>query len=220
MKKFLLGPNGVLTASGKALSIDEVPSGYKKLQYISSAGKSAVDTLIEATATDTIFMTFEISNLSDSGDKFMVSCKAGYSGGGIWAETYGNTNKWYVRYGSSSSASGNSSSSQLTGIHTLELRKDYFGLDGTKILTPNYSSMPSTTVNFVGRMPASGKTVSTGFRGKVYDTQIVNSSGDKIWWGIPVLEVASNKAGLYDLVSDTFFKSDSSVDFTAGPELI
>ena len=56
------------------------------------------------------------------------------------------------------------------------MRKQYFGVDGTQILTPNYSSMYNGPVDIGGRIYPSNNTV-TGFYGNLYDTKIIASDG-------------------------------------------
>lgn len=215
MKKVIVGNNGVIVSDGKAHYIDALPEGYTRVQYISMSGKSGVDTGIVVAQGDSIVATYELSDLTQTGDKYIFSCKAGYSGGGLWFETYGNTNKWYVRFGSSSSVN-TSNDTYVNGKHTVELKKQSCKVDGNTLVTPTYSSMPSTTLNFGGRIASGGNTV-TGMYGKLYEAKILDSNGDLRWYGIPVKN-SSNVAGFYDLVNDQFYPSVTSYPFTAGPD--
>ena len=85
MKYILVGSNGVITNNGNALyrEDDSLPEGLTRLQYISAAGHSAVNTEIVVGETDKIIVQFSLSNTSASGDKFIISGQSGYSGGGI-----------------------------------------------------------------------------------------------------------------------------------------
>lgn len=215
MKKVIVGNNGVIVSSGKALCVDALPDGYTRLQYISASGKSAAETGIIVQSTDKVLLTFELANLSAGGNKFIISCRQGFSGGGIWVETYDSYNQWYVRFGSAPSVNTASTQAQRTGVHTFEVRKNYFAVDGTQILTPNYTSMPSTSLNIGGRLTTEG-TTATGFYGNIYDVKIVDGDGILRWWGVPAKN-QNNVAGLYDLVNDNFHPSETSYAFTAGP---
>lgn len=216
MKKVIVGNSGVIVSDGKAHYIDVLPDGYTRLQYISMSGKSAVDTGIVVAQTDTILVTYELSDLTKTGDKFICSCKAGYSGGGLWFETYGNTNKWYVRFGSASSVNVNNDIF-VSGKHTGELKKGSFKIDGTTVLSPTYSSMPSTTLNIGGRIQTDGVSV-VGMYGSLYEAKILDGNGEPRWWGVPVKN-SNNVPGFYDMVGDQFHPSVSSSNpFTAGPE--
>ena len=214
MKKVLVGNTGVIVSDGKAHYVDVAPVGFTRRQYISMSGKSAVDTGIVVAQGDTIIITYQLSNLTQTGDKFICSCKAGYSGGGLWFETYGNTNKWYVRFGSSSSANVNNDTF-VSGKHTGELKKGSFKIDGTTVLSPTYSSMPSTTLNIGGRIQTDGVSV-TGMYGNLYEAKIIDSDGNLRWHGVPHTD-SNDVAGFYDFVHDQFHQSVSSYPFTPGP---
>ena len=216
MKKVIVGNSGVIVSSGKALYIDVLPDGYSRLQYISASGRSVLDTEIVVDQNDTIILTYELTNLSQGGDKFMVSCQQGYSGGGIWVETYDSYNRWYVRFGSSSSSNDASQQKHLNGVHTFEVRKNYFGVDGERVLTPSYSSMPNKPLDIGGRLATDGTSPVGGFYGRIYEAKILDSNEELRWWGIPAKN-SNDVAGLYDLVSDRFFQSNTTTPFTAGP---
>lgn len=216
MKKVIIGNNGVILSSGKAVCRDTIPDGYTRLQYITASGRSALDTGVLLDQNDSIMVDFSLSNLSNGGDKFIVSGQAGGSGGGIWVETYGPTNTWYVRFGSTSSVYTAPRQEHLTGRHTFELRKGYFSVDGTRTLSPTFSSMYSKTLNIGGRLNAAGDAIVTGFYGNLYDVKLLNEDDELRWWGVPVKD-GNDVAGLYDLVSDTFFPSNTSTPFSAGP---
>lgn len=193
----------------------EQAAAYKRVSYLSCAGDSAIDTGIVVADTDAITIDYELNSLSKTGDKYLLSCSAGYTGGGIWLETYGNANRWYTRFGSSSSVNG-TFASYVSGRHIAELKKNSCAIDGTKILSPSYSSMPSTPLNFGGRILADRSV--TGFYGYIYDCAILNSGGDYRFHGVPAVRLADDVAGVLDLVSGQFFESVDAA-FVAGPDV-
>ena len=85
MRKVLSTQNGIILVNGNVLIKEDeaLPSGYTKLQYISASGSSAFDTDLVVQDTDIILVDFSLSSLTSGGDKFIISCKAGYSGGGL-----------------------------------------------------------------------------------------------------------------------------------------
>lgn len=180
-------------------------SPYQLLSYITCASKSALITGVVSAETDVLTVDYQITNSSKSGDKHIAACQSGYTGGGIWIETYASSNKWYCRFGSSSSVNG-SASTYTSGRHTLTLKKNYFGVDGTQVLTPAYNSMPNTAICFGGRVSSDGTTV-TGFWGYLYECSILDSNGNYRWHGIPAKRIADSKVGMFDTVSRTFFTS-------------
>lgn len=195
-----------------------IPSDYQQVQYIQAAGASALDSEVLVEELDKILFTYSLDSLTTGGDKHIMSCKAGWSGGGLWVENYSSANTWYVRFGSAASSNANPTEAQLTGKHTFELRKNYFGIDGTQVLVPSWSSMPSTTLCIGGRIQTDGVTV-TGFLGKIYEVKIYDSNRVLKWWGIPVREANGTGVGLYDAVSGQFFASVSSTPFDAGADI-
>ena len=201
------------TAITRSLSVTQ-ESDFKRVQYLSCNGKSAIDTGIVVESTDEIGIDYQLHSLSQGGDKFMLSCKQGYSGGGIWFETYGNGNKWYVRFGSSSSVSVQNDTF-ITGRHTAILKKQSCKIDGTTLVTPNYSSMPNTTLNFGGRITSSGV---TGFYGYIYECWIKDKDGLYKFHGFPYVRKSDSKAGFGDTVSGDFQESVLNA-FVAGPDV-
>lgn len=218
MKKVIVSDNGVITSNGKAHYIDALPDDFTELQYISTAGKSALDTGIVVQETDTIIVTYEHTGTSGgTKDKFIIANKLPNTGGGIWFEVYNTAFTWYARFGgtgNNGSTSSASTSSERTGVHTYEIRKGYFGIDGKKKITiSKYSSMPSATLCVGGRLEG---TNITGTTGNYVEVEVVDANGNLRWHGIPTKD-SNNVAGLYDLVNDHFHTSDTSYPFTAGP---
>ena len=202
-------------ARGFAVSI---PAEYQRVEYISAIGTSVIDTGIVVAETDVIYATYLLnpSYLSVNTDKMIVCCRDGYSGGGLWAETYSSINRWYARFGSPSSVNG-VFDAYLSGKHSIELKKQSFSIDGTKLLTPGYSSMPNTSLCLAGKLTTSN-TITWGFYGNLYEgTGILDSDGVPRWWGIPVKRLSDDAGGMFDIVSGTFFSSLGSAPFGVGP---
>lgn len=208
---------------GKQIWPYALPDGFVKVEYISTSKTAGINTGIVVAGTDIIYATYQLNqaDLSQGGDKYILSQQAGYTGGGIWAETYGGTNKWYVRFGSSSSSNQDIQAAHKTGKHQIELKKQSFSVDGTKLLTPNYSSMPSTPTCFGARINAAGDAITGGgMYGNLYEgTGIVGSNGNYRWWGIPVKRVADGAGGMFDLVSKQVFLSVTGTHFGCGAEI-
>lgn len=200
-----------------------LPTGFVQVEYISTAKTAAINTGIVTADTDTIYFTYQLDSgsLSQSGDKYMISQQAGYNGGGLWVETYGNTNTWYVRFGSSSSANTASTADERTGKHQVTLRKQVFKVDGTTRQTPNYSSMPDTPTTFGARVNSAGDAITGGgMYGNIYlGTGIVDGNQVARWWGVPVKRTGDGAGGMYDVVSGTVFMSVTGTDFGCGPEV-
>lgn len=196
-----------------------IPPEYQRVQYINGGGASVLDTGIVIAETDTIKIVYQMETSSVGGDKMIIAQKAGNTGDAIFIETYSANNAWYVKFGSSSSAGAASTNVEKTGTHTLELRKNYFGVDGSSRLTPGFNSMPNTSLCICGKIKTD-LTIQYGCYGNIYDVKIVDSNNDLRWWGIPVKEVNGTGVGLYDTVSGQLFESVTATPFTAGPDYV
>lgn len=203
-------------ARGFAVSI---PSEYQRVEYISAIGTSVIDTGIVVAETDVIYATYMLNPdyLSVNTDKMLFCCRDGYSGGGLWADDYGTQNRWYARFGSPNSASQTSPTPEyISGKHTVEMKKSSFAIDGNKLLTPGFSSMPSTTLCISGKIDTNN-VMLWGFYGFIYDSGILKADGTPRWWGIPVKRISDGAGGMYDIVSNNFHPSLGSAPFGVGP---
>ena len=185
--------------------------GYRQLEYIQSDGNVVLQTNYTPQGTDVIELQYKLmpAHLSKALDKFLLRT------GNTWVETYNATNKWYARFGSSSSANtAFDSETQTEGV--LVLRKNSLSVNGTKILTPSYNTAPSGTMRLFGNI-SSGEPVSTS---------IMQTSGFKVTRGgvlvfnlVPARRVSDGEIGMYDTVSNTFFTKTGWGSFIAGPDV-
>lgn len=200
--------------------VASIPSEYQKVEYISAIGTSVIDTGIIVGDTDVVYAAYMLNPnyLSVNTDKMILCCRDGYSGGGLWVDTYSSSNKWYARFGSTSSVNG-AFNTYISGKHRAELKKQSLSIDGTKILTPSYSSMPNTSLCFAGKLNASN-VMSWGFYGNLYEgTGILKADGTARWWGIPVKRISDSLGGMFDIISNTFYPSQGTAPFGVGPEV-
>lgn len=212
--KDIIFSNGNISTTLSVTQDVPYPAGYKSVQYVSCLGHSAFNTKIVVGSTDSITVTYEITNKTQAGDKFIATVGSGQVYG-IWVETYGNTNPWYARFGSSTSVNI-SKPAYVSGKHTLVLKKQSLAIDGTRILAPAYNQMPSVPLHFGGRILNNGTVL--GMWGYIYECSIKDSGGNYRFHGIPVVRLHDNVAGIYDTVSSTFFTSAED-DFGAGPDV-
>lgn len=204
-------------ARGFAVSI---PAEYQRVEYISAIGTSVIDTGIVVAETDVIYATYMLNPdyLSVNTDKMLFCCKDGYSGGGLWADVYGNQNRWYARFGSPSSSYQTSPTPEyLSGKHTVELKKGSFSIDDNEILTTlRFSSMPNKSMCIAGKLNTNDA-IAWGFYGSIYDSGILNADGTPRWWGIPVKRLSDGAGGMYEIVSKQFYPSLGTAPFGVGP---
>lgn len=184
-----------------------LPSGYKRLGYIESSGTQYINTNFNPNSNTRIVIDFE-SNASGLKGLF-GSRKADDSASFImWLE---NPNIYPVFSNTGYNAYPINKSSTNNRL-TFELNKNVASAGGSTI------TLPSTT--FTGTYPLFLLAVSNGGNadsrmasGKLYGCQIYNN-GTLVRDYIPVLNISTNKAGLYDNVGGVFYGNAGSGNFT------
>ena len=184
--------------------VRDLPHGYTKMQYIQSSGSQSINTGYVVKETDSIEVDYTLTNLSASGDKFIIV------GGNLWAETYGSANQWYVRFGSSSSVNTSFNSSQTSG--TFVLKKQSFSVNGTQILQPAYNSTLSSTLQIFGR-----KNSATAVQGAYIRISAVRiKNGNNLVHNyIACRRDSDNELGLCDTITRSFL-ANSGLGFFTG----
>ena len=212
----LTPPATIPTKTGytfKGWKVKEIPYGYTRLEYIQSSGTQYINTNYVLQETDRVEVDYELTNLSATGDKFIIGQKASDSTGNMWVDTYGNTNKWYVRWGSSSSVNTTFNSSQTSG--TFIIKKNSFIVNGTEILQPNYTSMNLNPLVIFGRIGTND--VFQGSYVRISEVRIKDSDEHIQRKYIPTKRNSDNVFGMWDTVSKTFLTNAGTGTFTAGP---
>lgn len=197
-------------ANGTPVTITYEVCEWEYVPYLESFGKQAIETKYVVHEDDVLEMDYEITNLEAGSDKFMFGSQAQSSGSGLWCETYGKENKWYVRFGSSSSLNAASTSSQLSG--SLKLSKQSFVVNGTSVATPNYVQMPVGTLAIFCRRNASGQ-YSGGAYMKCHGFRVIRN-GETIHDYKPAKK-ASGELGMYDVETRQFLTNVGSGSFSA-----
>lgn len=190
-----------------------LPNGYTQLDYIQSTGAQCIDTGYSLTSTDTLEIDYILNPSSIGNDKF-IARQLPYT----WVENYGSSNQWYVRFGSSSSSNTTYNSSHSTG--TIVLKKNYFGINGTRILQPSYNSMGTGgTLTLFGALTNGNVGYSSYIT--IKEARVKNSSDVIIHRYIPAKRNSDNAIGMYDvtaegITSQGFRQNLSNTSFVAG----
>lgn len=196
--------NKAYVVNGNALEFVEPYDA--EIEYLQANGEQWINTDIIVNDTDTI--TSSVYFLSKSGDNFVFGQMPSSSGGGIWEELYGNST-WYVRFGSSSSSS--TGGSTINTKYTTVLKKNYFSVDGTRKLQPNYTSMPNARL----RLFRNGANTSYGNL-RLYYLYITDANGNK---RLDLIPVRIGSVGyMYDKVSGKLLGNNGSGSFTLGTD--
>ena len=205
-----------IVANNGAIKVkdDELPVGYKRLSYIESSGEQIIDTNYVLQETDSVEVDYNITQRSRTGDKFILGCQpiADNPNIGMWVETYGQTNTWYVRFGSPSSVNVVSTSSQLSG--TLKVSKGSFIVNGVEILQPAYNAMSPNQLAIFNRRSSNGSVPTAGCSAQISSVRILN--GNNIIRKYIPCESPDNILGLYEVTQGEFLTNNGDGDFTAG----
>lgn len=190
--------------------------GYTQLTYIESSHTQMIDTGYVLKDTDIVEIDYVLTNLTATGDKFICgSHVATGSNNGNWVETYGTGNRWYVRFGSTTSANANFSNSQASG--TMIFKKGSFSVNGTQIATPAFTEMPSSNFTLFGRLSSGGLPSNTGAYVRISECRIRDSrNGFLTHKYVPCRQNSDGELGMMDAYSGEFFPNVGTGTFIAG----
>ena len=185
-----------------------LPSGYKRLGYIESSGTQFINTNFQPTNNSRIVVDFE-SNTSGLKGLFGSRTSNDTAAFIMWLENP------YVYPVFSSASSYNTypiNKSSTNNRFIYELNKNVATVDGTTI-TLSSGTFTSTNNLYLLTVNNGGTTDARMASGKLYSCQIYNN-GTLVRDYIPVLNISTNKAGLYDNVGGVFYGNAGSGNFT------
>ena len=192
-------------------------SDYIDLEYLQSNGTQCINTGYVVGVNDSIEVDYNIEGAPATEQMLIAAYKNGESGY-LWVDNYKNSS-WYIRFGSGASVNTSIQTSQKTGNNTLVLKKGSFAVNGSNVLSPAYTSMPTVPLAVFCRI--NGSTPQYNATAKISAVRIKNSSGQIIHNYVPKKRVSDGKFGLYDTLgtpgSNFFVNIGSGADFT-GPE--
>ena len=169
---------------------------YKRAKYINPNGQAVINSGYVWQNGDVIEVDYNITNTTAAGDK-MILYSTG-NGNGIWVETYGNKNVWYVRCGQTSSNSVTLSSS-LRG--TFRLQKGSFSVVGAGDLALNYNGPTGVPIYIGGRQDGTGCAYVDIYSMRVYRNGLLIKNY------VPVQVILNGEFGLLETISGEIFTS-------------
>lgn len=176
---------------------------YRIAKYINPNGQAVINSGYVWQDGDVIEVDYNITNTTAAGDK-MIFYSSG-NGNGIWVETYGSKNVWYVRCGQTSSNNITLSSS-LRG--TLRLQKGSFSVIGVGDLALTYNGPTGAPIYIGGRQDGTGCSYVD-----IYDFRVYRG-GALFKNYVPVQRVYDECYGLIETISGEFFTSITQYKFT------
>lgn len=210
----------VLTA-GTDIRITEgtavtLPQGYTPVEYIQSNGSQYIDTGVNAQTGTSAITTLEYVNLPT--DNSMLSARR--TDRMYLIHSY-PANHWCYGYGSyypmntlvmTTGVKYTLTSKLLSGEQSISSDGVAVGAVGTSTTEYNLG------LNYYLFAMNNGGTASAGSSARVYDCQMFLNGVLKRHF-VPCIQDSNNEAGLFDLVSQTFFRNLGTGAFTAGEVL-
>ena len=185
-----------------------LPSGYRRLSYIESSGTQYINTNVKPNNNSRIVVDFESKA---SGLKGLFGSRNSNDSAAfiMWLENP------YVYPVFSSASSYNTypiSKSSTNNRFIYELNKNVATVDGVSITLPS-GTFSGSNYLYLLTVNNGGSADSRMASGKLYGCQIY-SNGTLTKNFIPALNVSTNKAGLYEEISGTFYGNAGSGNFT------
>lgn len=185
------------------------PFGYQQLEYIEGNGSAYLNTNYkfnpEIDACKVEFKGNDVANngmiFADSGGKYFWFYYYGTSGIRVYADN-------------STGQQGIPGITSDLNKHIMEYKNKHYYIDGVD--KGSLSKTYTEDTNTINLFSYGGG--SYGFKGRIYYTDIKrNGIIQKIY--IPAKRLSDSKIGMYELINDEFFVSNSSTAFTAGPAI-
>lgn len=215
------------------VDVDTPSSDIEALEYIKSVGNSIVVTDIVPQNSWTLTADIKMGDSVSSTCDMLISAYSYTSGelSGIYNAQFGTNNILSFYIGQPWSASGSyaiqSVESEYGRMQTLTMRrgagKSIFGSKSVQITTAE--TLQSTTMSLAigGKHHNSGgveTVVPFNLREvTIYCVKLYDGDGTLIHDLIPANNTTTNRAGLYDVITGTFYPSSSSFDdFVKGPK--
>ena len=196
------------------LKRNKLPNEYQKVEYIQSSGTQYINTGIKVNTTNSRYET-----------KINPSVVSGASG------IFGSRNNNLASDSSSANVfiiNGAFRLDWLVGaaytVNNIFPNTEYTISITRGLATINnvdYTSEQTTSVNslytfYIGNFNNAGRPYSNGFSGKIYYSKLYNNN-ILVFDGVPCYRKSDNVAGLYDLVSNTFYTNQGTGNFIVGP---
>ena len=198
----------------KGWATSSLPDGYTEVEYIESSGTQWIDTGVTPTTNTKMQYKFRPLATVSSVTMFLGNRSSSTNIYGLALYSTGRFRS-YVRYNSGSYVTTSNNFYNTSTDYNLEVGNLYIkNLDtGANVVT----GTTQTTVN-TGTIKLNNHGNSTYSKIRTYRLKIYDGS-TLIRDFVPCINNTTNKAGLYDLVNDTFYGNSGSGNFTAGNEV-
>lgn len=180
---------------------------YTRLTHIEATGEQYFDLGYVVKDTDTIEAYYD--TIVESADKFLYGASG--SSGSVWLSIY--STYAYVRFGQTASKSISNGAIN----HYVKAKQKSVVLDATTT-TLDYVNMPTSSL-FVFAGNGGSNNPYNYFEGSVWMFKITDGGGNVIYDLRPVKRDSDGKVGMLNIVSGTFYASETDTDFIGGREI-
>jgi len=200
--------------SGKFYAPDQyVPNTYTRLEYIESTGTQWIDTGVIPNQDYRFQVKTKFSSLTSG---TIIGARASASTHMFAIASTGTPPDRVYFNGGYGTWGGTTTNPTDTDIHTLDLNKNVFSIDGIVNKTFTATTVTPGQNAYLFVMDTGGAVGSgTYFSGRLYSAQIWNN-GTPVRDMVPVRRNSDNELGMYDCVNGVFYDNDGSGSFS-GP---
>ena len=194
----LSGKQDVLTSGEHVVITPALPSGYTRLESITSSGTQYINTGVAVDNDNSFELDFESAAGNNEG--YLISQ------GNNSIRQSGGTITWYTGL---KNFQFNVSTSNR---YLVKCGYNYISVNGNFVTgTSDSDAASGTSVYLLAKNDGNAKAISTVFRFKIFD-----STDALVFDGIPAKRDSDDAVGLYDIVSNTFKANAGTGSFTAG----
>ena len=184
----------------------QLPDTYQEVEYIKSTGTQYIDTNVNLSSSDTVKCKFEITSSTTSMADAIYGC---HDSGNFFVLLMRSPTQ--ARVGTSTNQATSTNIALNTIYNTTLSNGTYIENGTTYTFTPSPSFiLPNSCYVMSRNQPNSG---ATPVSAKVYSFEIVGKFN-----GIPCYRKSDGVIGMYDLISKTFYDSETESTFVAGNE--
>lgn len=189
--------------------VPRLPSGYTEVQYIENPSSASINTGISGVSSWT-FTAQMVTALTTNSILFGCALDGGHFFGAISSQG----NKWGFGQLSGAYSSTVSTAKTKISLQVTSLLAMSATLNGETITRTGTTSVSSNFFFF-----SHGSISGYQMKGRLYGDVVCVQNDVVVFRGVPCKD-PNDYVGLYDLVNNSFIKSQTGVELIAGPELL
>lgn len=218
MKKVLFVILAIALCTTSSFAADvSLPSDLVQVEYLESTGKQYIDTEFKPNQNTRIVFTAKLTETSSTNWWYGVRKASAVDAFGLMTRNTTSTVTWF---GTQSKTTTVPNFKEKVTVDQNKRLTSISYPDGTVVeITNNASTFTSAYNLFLCNISLAGSSSSSSFIGEIYSCQIYDD-GVLVRDFIPCYRKTDSVAGLYDLVTNTFYTNAGTGEFLVGPEII